>query len=113
MMRFMPDKDELLALTAVWIICPVVHFAAWVCAHRFGEFGGSLPLFARFAFAVSRSNQYCIPSLIGTGCIVLVGRFASTLATKRFLCHLITLAAFCFTTATMLCFLMTVAWVIK
>ena len=106
-MRVMPYRDEALALVGVWIIYPALYFAGVSIGSRLGEITGSLPVTMRLAFDVSRANLYCVPSLIGTGCIVLVGRFTPTVEAKRFLWHLITLMAFGFTVASMLCFLTT------
>ena len=104
-MRFMPDKDEALALGAVWMVWPALHLAGCSIAPLLGQLGVSLPWSARLAIEVSQANARLIPSLIGTGCIVIARRFARTSEIRRFLCHLITFFAFGFTVATMLCWL--------
>ena len=104
-MRFIPEKEEVLALLAVWFIWPVLICTEWAVSPLFFEIGGSLPLSVRFALEIMNMNRHCLPSLIGTGLIVLAGRFSPTPETKRFIFHLISLTAFAFTVTSMLCLL--------
>lgn len=104
-MKCLPDRDETLALVAVWLMWPALHFAAWAVHPLFSQLSGCLPLPTRLAFQVLQANRLCIPSLIGTTAIVLVSRLTPTSGTRHLLLHLITLLAFGFTVLIMLVFL--------
>jgi hypothetical protein len=104
-MRWIPERDEALALMAVWLIWPALHFTAWAVLPVLAQLGASLPLLTRLAFQVLQANRLCVPSLVGTAAIGLVGRLAPSPEVKRFALHLITLSAFAFTVVTMLAFL--------
>jgi small neutral amino acid transporter SnatA (MarC family) len=101
-MRLKPDRDEALALAAVWLMWPSFYFAAEVVFRRLSEFGITLPYPVIISLEILRSNRFCIPSLIGTGTIAIAVRFATTQDSKRFFCHVITLVSFFFTVATIL-----------
>jgi len=108
-MRFMPDRDETIALVAVWLTWPALHLTGYAVFVLLGHVSICLPLPARLAFAVLLANRICLPSLVGTAAIALTARFAPTPAAKRLICHLITLLAFAFTVSSMLA-LLTVVW---
>lgn len=99
----MPDKDETLALTAVWLIWPALHLTKLTMSSILAEFAVCLPLSTRAALEIVHlSDSFCIPSLLGMLLIVLVGRLVPRLESKRFLCHLITFVSFAFTALTLL-----------
>jgi hypothetical protein len=107
-LRFLPDKDEAIALTAVWMIWPALQLTRLAIWPLFAQCLMSFPLPTRIAIEIVQANGICLPSLIGTVLVVLAARFAPTAQAKCRLCHLITFAAFAFTVSTMLAFLMMV-----
>ena len=111
-MRFLPDKQELLALGAVWLIYPVLLFAEWAVSPLFRAADYSLPWPVWRALNLLNWNHMLIPSLIGTGCVILAARISPSPETKRFLCHVITFVTFCFTVVVISCVLSSVRAVI-
>lgn len=104
-MKFLPDKDEAVALAAVWLIWPALHLTKLTMTPILAEFSVCLPLPTRAAFEIVRlSDNFCIPSLLGMLLIVFVDRLVPRLESKRFLLHLITFVAFDFTVLTLLIF---------
>lgn len=104
-MRFVPEKDEAIALVAVWLVWPSLHLTGWAVLPLLSQLGVSLPAHTRLGIHLLMANRLCVPSLVGTAAIVLVSRFAPTPEVKRFILHLITLLAFGFTVMTILAFL--------
>lgn len=101
-MRFMPERHEVLSLSAVWLMWPALNLTVWMMLRLISEIDMFVALPARLAIQMSEWNRLCIPSAIGTACIVVVTRFAPNPDVKRLLYHFVTLVAFLFTSAVML-----------
>ena len=92
----LPNRNETVALIAVWVIWPALWLAETAAFARISELNGSLPLPLRWTMVVVASNAYCVPSLVGTAILVAIARLSKNQDLLRFGCHILTLAAFVF-----------------
>lgn len=95
-MRFMPERDEVLALVGVWLLWPSLYLFRNAITAMLSGFSGSLPLTTRLGIEVLQWNRWCLPSLAGTAIVVGVARVITHGESRKTAYHAVTLAAFGF-----------------
>jgi len=59
-MKFLPDKHEILALAAVWLIWPAVRLASATMLASLRDFSGPIPLTSYYAFQIAQAKFYSL-----------------------------------------------------
>jgi hypothetical protein len=101
-MKFLPNRFEFLALASVWLIWPALAGVGWAISPAMTQFTYTPTGLTSLGLAIARLSELGIPSIIGTGAIVAVSRFARNEAERAFLYHLVTIVYFLLTIGTMI-----------
>ena len=103
-MKFLPDRSQLLALAAVWLVWPSLSAFFGSIGPLFSSLSVALSLPVRIALRILQWNQRCLPSIVGMAILVAALRMTRDDRQKALVCQTLTLLAFGFTAFTMMCF---------
>ena len=101
-MTLLPNRLEFLTLVSVWLIWPALAGLGWAISPALTQFSHTLTGLTRFGLAIGRIADHGILSIIGTGAIVAVSRFARNQSERAFLYHLLTIVYSLLTIGTMI-----------